>query len=250
VLFGEATSRVAERNGPSEAQALDVPADAPRVVFLGDSITAGLHLPAHEAFPAVLQGLLAAEGRPFHLVNAGVSGDTSAGGLRRIDWVLRSKPDVLVVELGGNDGLRGQPVASIEANLRAIVGRARAAGTEVLLLGMRLPPSYGQEYAGEFAKSYDRIAFDMKLTYVPFFMQGVGGIPGMNLEDGLHPSAAGQRRLAQNVLHALRPLIRATSESGSPAGNPPPGARAGSAVPSSARSQTDTNPRTITPRAP
>jgi acyl-CoA thioesterase-1 len=189
------------------APALAIPADAPTVVFLGDSITAGLGLDADEAFPAVLQAALAEEGLPFRLVNAGVSGDTSAGGLRRLDWVLKSEPRVLVVELGGNDGLRGQAVDGIEANLRAIVERAEEKGVRVLLLGMRIPPSYGADYAASFAALYEHLALEETLAFVPFFMEGVGGDPRLNQPDGLHPTAAGHRRLAENILPALRSLL-------------------------------------------
>ncbi|NOT30582.1 MAG: arylesterase [Planctomycetes bacterium] len=185
----------------------EIPAGAPRVVFLGDSIAAGLHLEPAQAFPAVVQRLLAAEGRPFELVNAGVSGDTSAGGLRRIDWLLKQAPDVLVLELGGNDGLRGQPVAEIEARLRQIVERAEGAGVRVLLLGVRLPPSLGREYVSAFEALYPRLAEELELAFVPSFMQGVGGVAGMMLDDGLHPSRAGHARIGANVAPAMAELL-------------------------------------------
>ncbi len=184
-----------------------VPDDAPLVVFLGDSISAGLHLAAEQAFPAVLQRELAADGHPFRLVNAGVSGDTSAGGLRRIDWVLGQKPDVLVLELGGNDGLRGMEPAQVEANLREIVARARAAGARVLLLGVQLPTSYGAEYARDFAAIYPRIAADLGVACVPSFLDGVGGVPELTLPDGLHPTAEGHRRIARTVGPALAGVL-------------------------------------------
>ena len=185
-----------------------IPAGAPKVVFLGDSISAGLHLEPGQAFPALLQRTLAAEGHPFHLVNAGVSGDTSAGGLQRLDWLLEQEPDVLVLELGGNDGLRGQPVGEIEARLRQIVQRAQAAGARVLLLGVRVPPSLGAEYAGAFEAIYPRLAAELGCALVPYFMDGTAGVPGRMLDDGLHPSAAGHERLAENVAPALRELLR------------------------------------------
>jgi acyl-CoA thioesterase-1 len=191
--------------GASEAPA--IPADAPKVLFLGDSIAAGLHLPASAAFPAVVQRLLAAEGAPFRLVNAGVSGDTSAGGLRRLDWLLAQEPDVLVVELGGNDGLRGQPVDDIEDRLREIVTRAQAAGARVLLLGVRLPPSLGGEYVREFEGLYARLADELDVAYVPFFMEGAAGEPARMLDDGIHPNAAGHERIAAKVAPALAELL-------------------------------------------
>jgi len=194
------------RAAPTEP--LSVPADAPKVVFLGDSISAGLHLDQSQAFPALLQRALAAEGRPFHLVNAGVSGDTSAGGLRRLDWLLEQEPDVLVLELGGNDGLRGQPVKEIEARLRQIVQRAQSAGARVLLLGMRMPPSLGADYANAFEALYPRLSEELGCALVPYFMEGAAGVPGRMLDDGIHPNAAGQERLAENVGPALRELLR------------------------------------------
>lgn len=188
-----------------------IPAGAPRVVFLGDSLTAGLHLGPGQAFPARLQRILAAEGAPFELVDAGVSGDTSAGGLRRIDWVLKQHPDVLVLELGGNDGLSGQPVADIEARLRQILVRAQAAGARVLLLGMRVPPSLGRDYAQAFEALYPRLAQELGCAFVPFFMEGAAGDARFMLEDGIHPNAAGHARLAENVAPELGRLVRAVS---------------------------------------
>ncbi len=211
-LPGEAASKVAARTAESSSGGLEVPADAPLVVFLGDSISAGLHLSADEAFPAIVQRDLAAAGHPFRLVNAGVSGDTSAGGLRRIDWILKQSPDVLVVELGGNDGLRGQDIASVETNLRAIVTRAQAGGARVVLLGMQIPTSYGADYAGGFAGIYSRIAQDLGVAFVPDFLAGVGGVPEMTLEDGLHPTAAGHVRLARNVAPVLQSAVEAAVE--------------------------------------
>jgi len=207
-LPGEAASKVAGAPDPTQPGELAIPADAPLVVVLGDSIAAGLHLPAHQAFPAVLQRELAAAGVPFRLVNAGVSGDTSAGGLRRIDWILQQKPAVLVVELGGNDGLRGQDVDAVESNLRAIVTRAQAAGARVLLLGVQIPSSYGADYAGRFAAIYPRLSQELGVELVPEFLAGVGGVPDMNLEDGLHPTAKGHERIAQTIAPALKALLR------------------------------------------
>lgn len=211
-LPGEAASRVAARSAETTSSGIEIPANAPLVVFLGDSISAGLHLSADEAFPAVLQRELSAAGHPFRLVNAGVSGDTSAGGLRRIDWILKQSPDVLVVELGGNDGLRGQDVAGVEANLRAIVSRAQEADARVVLLGMQIPTSYGADYADDFAGLYARIAQDTGVAFVPDFLAGVGGVPEMTLEDGLHPTAAGHQRLARNVASVLQSVLQSAVE--------------------------------------
>lgn len=186
-----------------------IPQDAPLVLFLGDSITAGLHLAANDAFPSVLQARCARDGHPFRLVNAGVSGDTSAGGLARIDWLLQQKPAIVVIELGGNDGLRGQDLVTIEANLRAIITKVQAAGASVLLLGMRLPPSYGAEYSAAFEAIYAHVAADTQVTFVPYFMHDVGGVPDMMLEDGLHPTARGHVVLADNIAEKLTAMLKA-----------------------------------------
>jgi len=180
----------------------------PRVVFLGDSITAGYGVDAEQAFPALIRDALAEEGMPVDVVNLGVSGDTTAGGLARIDWVLRQKPDVLVVGLGGNDGLRGQDVKSSEANLRAIVTKARGAGAQVLLLGMMIPPNYGPEYTKAFREIYPRLAQELNVPLVPFLLEGVGGEATLNQGDGIHPTAEGHERVAAHVMPSVRELLQ------------------------------------------
>lgn len=184
------------------------PSSGVKVAFLGDSISAGLHLPAEQAFPALLQKRLAARGQPFELLNGGVSGDTSAGGLRRVDWLLKQSPKLVVIELGANDGMRGVPPADIEANLRAIVEKVQNAHAQVLLLGMRIPPSYGKEYVAELEAIYPRLAEQLHLPFVPFFMEGVAGRPELNLPDGLHPTPAGHVKLAQTLEEPLLKLLR------------------------------------------
>jgi acyl-CoA thioesterase-1 len=186
---------------------LEIPDDAPRVTFLGDSISAGLHLEAAQAFPAVLQRQLFKTGRPFQLTNAGISGDTSAGGLARVDWLLKQAPDILVLELGVNDGMRGLPIDLIESNLRGIIEKTQAAGSQVLLLGVRIQPSYGEEYAEQIAAIYPRLAQEFDLPFVPFFMKDVGGVTELTLPDGLHPTALGQEQLAENVAPGLIALL-------------------------------------------
>lgn len=209
------STRAAEVSAPppmpsaAPAKAPAVVVQGPKVAFLGDSIAAGLHLPSDQAFPAVLQRTLAARGKPFELLNAGVSGDTTAGGLRRVAWILKQKPALVVVELGANDGMRGQPVADIEQNLRAIIERIRASGAAVLLLGMRIPPSYGQSYVEAFDAIYPRIAKDLKVDWVPFFMQSVATDPKMNLPDGIHPTQQGHERLADTVAGPLEQALAA-----------------------------------------
>jgi acyl-CoA thioesterase-1 len=184
----------------------EIPSDAPTVAFLGDSICAGLHLSERRAFPVVLQRRLAGAGLPFRLVSSCESGRTTAGGRTALDWVLRSRPDLVVIELGGNDGLRGIELGEIERNLRALVEGARKGGARVLLLGVRLPPNYGS-YGERFDAIYPRLADEYGLAFVPFFMEGVGGNPDLNLADGLHPSIEGQERLADKVLPALRQVL-------------------------------------------
>ncbi len=206
--LGAALALVAGGCGPAEqpagapappAQTVPAESGGPRVAFLGDSLTAGLHLDRDEAFPARLGERLAARGLPMRVVNAGVSGDTAAGGRRRIEWLMRQAPDLVVVQLGTNDGLRGTPLESIEADLSAIVERAREGGARVLLLGLDIPPSYGAEYARGFRELYGRVAERSGAALVPAFLEGVGGVSELNLEDGMHPTAAGQERLADNV---------------------------------------------------
>lgn len=179
----------------------------PRVVFLGDSLTAGLGLGEEAAYPAIVGELLAERGVPVRVVNAGVSGDTSAGGLARVDWLLSLAPDVVVVALGANDGLRGQPVVSIEANLREIVRRARAAGARVVLAGMKMPPNYGPDYTRDFEALYARLARELQLPFIPFLLEGVAADPKLNQVDGIHPTAEGQRIVARLVADALQPVL-------------------------------------------
>jgi acyl-CoA thioesterase-1 len=195
-------ARVAVRPAPAP-----VTTPAARIVFLGDSLTAGLGLDEDQAFPAVVERELRKEGLPIQVVNAGVSGDTSAGGLSRLGWLLGQRPDVVVVGLGANDGLRALPLAETEKNLREIVRRAQAAGARVLLLGMRIPPNYGP-YADEFAALYPRLAEELDVPFVPFLLEGVGGVRDLNQADGIHPTAEGQEILAKNVLPSLTAMLR------------------------------------------
>jgi acyl-CoA thioesterase-1 len=177
------------------------------IVVLGDSLTAGAGVTADEAYPALLQARLRRDGFAYRVVNAGVSGDTTAGGLRRVDWVLRARPAIVIVALGANDGLRGLPVAAMRDNLVAIVTRLRGAGTRVLLAGMRVPPNYGDAYTREFADTFARVARQTGVPLLPFLLEGVAGDPALNQPDGIHPNAAGQRVVAETVWRALRPLL-------------------------------------------
>ncbi len=178
------------------------------IAVLGDSLTAGLGVAADEAFPALLQARLQREGYDYRVVNAGVSGDTSAGGLRRVDWVLRSKPDLVVVALGANDGLRGQSPAALRDNLEAIIARVRATGAQVLLAGMRMPPNYGAEYTKEFAAVFPAVAQRTRVAFMAFLLDGVATEPRLLQPDGLHPNAAGHRIIADRLWPHLVPLLR------------------------------------------
>jgi acyl-CoA thioesterase-1 len=178
------------------------------VVALGDSLTAGFGVAADEAFPARLEARLRTEGYAYRVVNAGVSGDTTSGGLRRVDWVLRTSPEVVIVALGANDGLRGQSPQATRANLEEIVARLQAAGARVLLAGMRLPPNYGGDYTKEFEAVFPAVARRAKVSLMPFLLDDVAGIPGLNQADGIHPTAAGHQVIADHLWPYLRPLLR------------------------------------------
>ena len=194
-----------------------IPEDAPTVLFLGDSITAGLHLPPDQAFPAAVQRQAIDFGVPFHVVNAGVSGDTSRRGLTRLPNLLRNTaPNLVVVELGGNDALRGHTLESIESNLREIITKIHLTDAQVLLLGMDAPTNLG-EYATKFADIYTRISADHDVQLVPSFLDGVGGVPEMNLPDGLHPTPMGHERLAKNIVRPLSSMLSTASPRIAPA---------------------------------
>jgi acyl-CoA thioesterase-1 len=180
------------------------------IVALGDSLTAGYGVAPDEAWPALIQARLRREGFPHSVVNAGVSGDTTAGGLRRVDWVLRARPEVAIIALGANDGLRGQSVQAMRQNLDRIVERLRAAGARVLLAGMRLPPNYGADFTRDFAAVYPEIARRAGIAFMPFLLDGVAADPRLNQGDGIHPNAAGHRVIAERLWPHLRPLLPRT----------------------------------------
>jgi acyl-CoA thioesterase-1 len=183
------------------------PADGQLVVFLGDSLTAGFGLAEDQAFPALVADRLSAEGLPIRMVNAGVSGDTTSGGLGRVDWLVKQRPDLVVVGLGANDGLRGLDLEMSEANLREIIRRCRAAGAEVLLLGMMIPPNYGPEYRERFAALYPGLAAELDVPLVPFLLDGVAGDPELNQADGIHPTARGHEIMAATVAPYVREAL-------------------------------------------
>jgi len=186
------------------------PAGGRTIVALGDSLTAGYGVAPDEAWPALIQARLRREGFPHSVVNAGVSGDTTAGGLRRVDWVLRARPEVAIIALGANDGLRGQSVQAMRENLDRIVERLRAAGARVLLAGMRLPPNYGADFTRDFAAVYPEIARRAGIAFMPFLLDGVAADPRLNQGDGIHPNAAGHRVIAERLWPHLRPLLPRT----------------------------------------
>lgn len=184
------------------------------VLVLGNSIAAGHGLAPSQAFPALLQQKADSAGWAVKVVNAGVSGETTAGGLRRLEWHLRQRIDVLVVELGGNDGLRGTPLVATRRNLQAIIDstRGRYPKADVVLTGMQIPPNMGSDYTERFRDLYPELAEANDVMLVPFLLEDVGGRPEMNQPDGIHPTAEGQQIVAQNVWEVLAPLLRARQE--------------------------------------
>jgi acyl-CoA thioesterase-1 len=201
-LAGHQAARVASSGAEAEGK-------APLVVFLGDSITAGWGLRREQAFPALVEAALRARNVRVEVVNAGRSGDTSAGGLRRLPPLLARRPALLVVELGALDGLRLVPLGTLESNLRTIVASARSAGVPVLLLGMRLPTNYGGPgYATAFAELFPSLARELSVPLVPFVLEGIAGNPELTFWDRLHPNAQGQRRIGEAVLPYVMEALR------------------------------------------
>jgi len=181
------------------------------ILFVGTSLTAGYGLPDPDlAYPALIQQRIEAAGLPYRAVNAGVSGETSAGARRRMDWLLRQKVDVFVLETGANDALRGQDPESTRANIDAILSRAAAQPPppRLVLLGMKAPPNLGSAYLSRFDAIYPEVARKHGAVLVPFLLAGVAGIPSLNQADGIHPTAEGQRKIADLVWKALEPLLR------------------------------------------
>ena len=218
---GAGDGSAAKGNGAGVAEsARAAPADRPlRLVFLGTSLTAGLGLDPDSAYPALIARKADSAGIPVTVVNAGVSGETSAGALRRIDWVLREPADVLVVETGANDGLRALRVDSTRANLEAIVARIRGAHptARVVLVQMEAPPNLGPRYTAEFRGMFPAVAEKYGLALVPFLLDRVAGVESLNQADGIHPNEAGERIVAETVWRTLRPVLdsaRAASATG------------------------------------
>ena len=180
------------------------------ILFFGDSLTAGYGLDdVNDAFPALIQGTLDSLELDYTVVNSGLSGETTAGGRSRLDWVLNQKVDIFVLELGANDGLRGIPLSETRENLQAIIDAVRAKYPEVIIVlaGMQIPPNMGQEYTKEFRTIFPELAEKNKLPLIPFLLKDVGGIPELNQEDGIHPTEAGQKIVAQNVWEVLKEVV-------------------------------------------
>ena len=181
--------------------------DRPKIVLLGDSLTAGLGLVDTDSYPSLLQKKIDQDGFRYEVVNAGVSGDTSAGGLRRLDWVLKEDVRVLVVALGANDGLRGLSVAEMKQNLGQIIETARARNVIVVLAGMEAPPNYGAEYVASFRQAYRALAQQHRVIFIPFLLDRVAGEAALNQTDGIHPNPQGAAIVAETVWQALKPLL-------------------------------------------
>lgn len=206
----------AERNdvppGSASPPAADTASVADRgtVLFVGTSLTAGFGLPSESAYPALIQERVDSAGLPFRIVNAGVSGETSAGALRRTDWLLRQPFEVLVLETGANDMLRGAEVGSIKSNIQSIIDRVREERPDarIVLVGMMAPPNLGRDYASRFGEIYPELAHENDLPLVPFLLAGVGGVRRLNQSDGIHPTAEGQQIMAESVWEELEPVLR------------------------------------------
>ena len=183
------------------------PAAGPRIVALGDSLTAGLGLTPEQAYPALLQQRLDAAGLDYEVVNAGSSGDTSAGGLSRLEWALAGDVRVLILALGGNDALRGLPPEELRRNLGQIIERAQARRIAVVLAGMEAPPNFGTAYVVSFHQVYPDLAAQYGVPLVPFLLNRVAGVESLNQRDGIHPTAEGQKRVAENVWKVLQTLL-------------------------------------------
>ncbi len=179
------------------------------IIFFGDSLTAGYQLDPEEAFPARIQEILDSLQLGYTVVNAGLSGETTASGRNRINWILNQKADIFILELGANDGLRGIPLSETRENLQAMIDtvKSKNAETEIILAGMQIPPNLGQEYTSEFRTLFKDLALENEIALIPFLLEGVAGIPELNLEDGIHPTPEGHEIVAENVWRILEPIV-------------------------------------------
>jgi acyl-CoA thioesterase-1 len=193
-----------------DSPALPATSAPPAIVFLGTSLTAGLGLDPDQAYPAVVQRMIDSAGLKYTVVNAGQSGESSAGALRRIDWILRQPPAIMVIETGANDGLRGQDPDSLKANIQQIIDRVKqqSPSTMIILAGMEAPPNLGAQYTSRFRQIFPALAKTNNIGLIPFLLDGVGGIDSLNQQDGMHPTEVGARIVASNVWKVLRPELK------------------------------------------
>ena len=210
-----ANDKAPEVSGQSEEQAVVENADEKVILFFGNSLTAGYGLAEEESFPSLIQGKIDEQGLAYKVVNAGLSGETSAGGLGRIDWVLNQPVDLFVLELGPNDALRGLDLGETRKNLRQILERVQAThpGIPMIVVGMMAPPNMGADFTNEFASIYPDLASEYDAGLVPFLLEGVAGDPDLNLNDGIHPNAEGQKIVASNVWQVLESYLVDTEDS-------------------------------------
>jgi acyl-CoA thioesterase I len=216
VAKASTSSRPDSVRGASAGVAAPGATDRRTVLFIGTSLTAGLGLNPDSAYPQLIQEKIESAHLPFDVVNAGVSGETTAGLLRRLDWLLRGTFDVVLVESGANDGLRGTPVAAVRENLKAVLTRIRTAhpAAQVMLIQMEAPPNLGQEYTRAFHALFGEVARETGTTLVPFLLQGVAGDRSLNQADGIHPNQRGERIVAQNVWRSLEPVLKGEQATG------------------------------------
>ena len=212
IACGQSGTKGSNTQTEEESKAIDENnvVSSQTIIFFGDSLTAGYQLDPQEAFPARIQEIIDSLQLGYKVINAGLSGETTTGGLNRINWILNQKADVFVLELGANDGLRGIPLSETKQNLQAMIDtvRSRNAKTEIILAGMQIPPNLGQDYTEEFRQLFTDLAADNNIPLIPFLLEGVAGIPELNLADGIHPTPEGHRIVASNVWEVLEPVIR------------------------------------------
>ena len=206
---GPAAEKPAATAAPAATSATPPAAAKKRLLFFGNSLTAGLGVEPEQAFAGLIGQRIDSLKLPYEVINAGLSGETTAGGRSRVGWILRQPVDIFVLELGANDGLRGIPLASTRQNLQGIVDtvRRRSPGAQIVLAGMQIPPNLGQAYSADFKAVFQEIAAKNHLVLIPFLLEGVGGHPDLNQADGIHPTPAGHRIVARTVWDVLRPLL-------------------------------------------
>lgn len=211
---GDDRAAGASTSGNDASASSATPAEPGRVLFMGTSLTAGLGLEREEAYPALIAERIDSLGLPYRVDNAGYSGETSAGALQRVDWLVREPVDVFVLETGANDGLRGLPVREMRENIQAIIDRVRTSSpnARIVLVGMEAPPNLGARYTSEFRKVFPEIARENDATFVPFLLEGVAAVDSLNQGDGIHPNAAGARIIAETVWRAIAPILRERAE--------------------------------------